>query len=59
MSNEIRRQTLGKRGFAYRHPNIFILTSVTISMCILFSKPLYDIFIAEPPVQEMKITRKI
>lgn len=59
MSNKVRRQALGKRGFAYRHPNIFILTSVTVSMCILFSKPLYDIFFAEPPVQEMKIPRKI
>lgn len=59
MSNKTRRQPIGKKGFAYRYPNFFILTSVTVSMCILFSKPLYDIFFAEPPVQEMRISRKI
>lgn len=55
MYNEARRQTLGKRGFAYRHPNIFIFTGVTVSMCIFFSKPLYDIFFIKPPVKQEAI----
>lgn len=48
MSDEARRQTLGKKGFAYRYPRGFIVTGVTIASCIMFSKPLYDIFFAEP-----------
>lgn len=52
MSNEIKRQTLGNKGFAYRHPRVFILTGILISMGIMFSKPLHDIFFVEPPSEE-------
>lgn len=55
MSNEARRQALGKKGIAYRHPRAFILTGLTISMCIMFSKPLYDVFFAEPPSEQEMI----
>lgn len=55
MSNEIRRQTLGNKGFAYRHPKVFIFTGILISMGIIFSKPLYDIFFMEQPSEEEMI----
>lgn len=58
MSNEARKRTLGQKGFSYRYPNVFILAGVTVSMCILFSKPLYDIFFAKRPEQEAMTSAK-
>lgn len=52
MVNDPKRQTLGKRSFAYRYPRFFIVTGVTISVCIMFSKPIYDIFFVKPQPQE-------
>lgn len=52
MDKDRRRHTLGKRGFAYRYPNLFILSGITISMCILYSKPIYDIFFVKPEVKQ-------
>lgn len=55
MSNEIKRQILKNKGFAYRHPKAFIFTGILISMGIMFSKPLYDIFFVESPSEEEMI----
>lgn len=56
MHEDRRRHTLGKRGFAYRYPNVFIVSGITISMCLFFSKPIYDIFFAKSEVKQEAIT---
>ncbi|XP_053963696.1 uncharacterized protein LOC129243508 [Anastrepha obliqua] len=47
---EQRRRTavLPKRSWIQRNPRLFQITFITTSLLVLFSKPLYDAFIAEP-----------
>lgn len=55
MQYEGRRKPLPKRGFTQRYPRIFILMGTTLAMCIIFSKPIYDVFFAKPPENVKKI----
>ncbi|XP_017465737.1 PREDICTED: uncharacterized protein LOC108358770 [Rhagoletis zephyria] len=45
-----RRRTavLPKRSWIQRNPRLFQITFITTSLLVLFSKPLYDAFIADP-----------
>ncbi|XP_067627634.1 uncharacterized protein [Eurosta solidaginis] len=49
---EKRRRTavLPKRNWVQRNPRLFQITFLTISMLVLFSRPIYDAFIADPPL---------
>ncbi|XP_037886697.1 uncharacterized protein LOC119635767 [Glossina fuscipes] len=51
-----RTAQLPKRNWIQRNPRLFQIGFITTSMLILFSKPLYDIFIAEP-IQEPKFKK--
>ncbi|KRF97479.1 uncharacterized protein Dwil_GK27303 [Drosophila willistoni] len=48
--NQQRRRTavLPKRSWIQRNPRLFQITALTTSLLIFFSKPIYDIFIADP-----------
>lgn len=49
MQSETRRRaTVPKRGFAQRYPRSIMLVGTTLAMCILYSKPIYDIFFFKP-----------
>lgn len=60
---EYKRQTsakLPKRSWIQRNPKLFQVTFVTASLLVFFSKPLYDIFIAErlPHPKQFEIDQK-
>lgn len=38
------RKPIGRTSWVYRNPRTFILTGVTVSLAIIFSKPIYDIY---------------
>jgi len=48
-SEERRRLTVPKRGFARRYPRSIMFLGTTLAMCLLYSKPIYDIFFSKPP----------
>lgn len=55
-SNPGRRQTyiIPKRKFWQRYPMITMWTCTTGALLIFFSRPLYDAFIREPQITELK-----
>lgn len=58
--NTQRRKTaiIPKRSWVYRYPKTFQFTAITASLLVLFSKPLYDAFIAEAIVPNKDIDQK-
>jgi len=56
MQNEGRRRiAVPKRGIGQRYPRTVILVGTTLAMCVLFSKPIYDIFFFKPSADRKKI----
>lgn len=45
-----KQSVLRDRSFAQRNPKLFIAVFSTVALSIFFSKPIYDFFIAPPPL---------
>lgn len=55
MQDNFRANLPKKKGFMYRHPRAFIVIGMSVSMCVMFSKPIYDIIFATPKQRSQKI----
>jgi len=56
MQNEERRRIkVPKRGIGQRYPRMFIFMGTTLAMCVIFSKPIYDIFFFKSSEDTKKI----
>lgn len=45
-----------KRGISQRYPRTFVLTGTILAMCMIFSKPIYDVFFYKPPKDLKEVT---
>jgi len=41
-----------KKNFVHRYPRTFIVIGVSLSLCIMFSKPIYDVIFV--PVEQRR-----
>lgn len=58
MQDDFRANLPRRKSFMYRHPRAFILIGITISMFVMFSKPIYDITYATPEQRSQQINRE-
>lgn len=49
-TNRYRKVPLGKKSWIYRNPRIFVGIGTTVSLLVLFSRPIYDFFISSKPL---------
>lgn len=56
MQYENRRKVVPKRGIAQRFPRTSVFMGTMLGLCIIFSKPLYDIIFYKPPKDLKEVT---